>query len=402
MSALADAIVAGEPRAIARAITVVERGGPSAAVLLEAVRDRVGRALVVGVTGPPGAGKSTLVDRLIALWRERGRRVGVLAVDPSSPFSGGALLGDRVRMQGHATDAGVFIRSLATRGASGGLSRAARDAVQVLDAAGFDPVVVETVGVGQAEVDVARLADVVLVVTVPGTGDDVQALKAGLMEAGDLFVVNKADREGADGAAAAIEGMLALDEGRGRVWQPLVIRTVATSGEGVEALVDLIARFAQEAGDLVAARRRARLAGESMRPGALRLDHVGIAVHTADRVLDFLRDTLRLEASAPEDVPGSGVRVRFAEAPGVAVEIVEAAAPDSPIARFLARRGPGLHHVAFRVPDVTEALARLRARGVRLIDEAPRPGARGTRIAFVHPSSAGGMLVELVERRETG
>jgi methylmalonyl-CoA epimerase len=196
--------------------------------------------------------------------------------------------------------------------------------------------------------------------------------------------------------------MLALDEGRDRVWQPLVIRTVATSGEGVEALADVIARFAQEAGDLVAARRRARLAGESMRPGALRLDHVGIAVHTADRVLDFLRDTLRLEASAPEDVPGSGVRVRFVEAPGAAVEIVEAAAPDSPIARFLARRGPGLHHVAFRVPDVTEALARLRARGVRLIDEAPRPGARGTRIAFVHPSSAGGMLVELVERRETG
>jgi LAO/AO transport system kinase len=393
---LIDALLAGEPRAIARALSLVENGGQSAEELLDAVRARTRRAAVIGVTGPPGAGKSTLLDRLIVGWRKRDRRVGVLAVDPSSPVTGGAILGDRVRMQTHATDRGIFIRSMATRGAMGGLSRAVRDAVDVLDAAGFNPVVVETVGVGQAEIDIAGLADLVLVVTVPGTGDDVQALKAGLMEVGDLFIVNKADREGAARAIADLEAMIALDDRAEAAWRPRVIATVATEGQGVDELLAAIEEFERTASTLIDRRRHARA---SRGAAGLRLDHVAVAVEKPDPLLAFLCDTLGLSAGEVEEVSSSGVRVRFVDSGGVPLEIVEPAAASSPIERFLATRGPGLHHVAFRVPDLPLALARMRSAGVRLIDDVPRPGAHGSRIAFVHPSSTGGVLVELVERR---
>src|SRR5262249_34598692 len=193
---LADRVLAGEPRAMARAISLIEDEHPAASELVRAIFASTGRAYLVGVTGPPGAGKSTLVDRLISEFRGAGHMVGVIAVDPTSPFTGGAVLGDRLRMQAHAEDAGVFIRSMATRGHLGGLARATRDAALVLDAAGRDLVIIETVGVGQDEVDVVRTADISVVTLVPGTGDDVQALKAGIMEIADVFVVNKADREG--------------------------------------------------------------------------------------------------------------------------------------------------------------------------------------------------------------
>ena len=237
---LAKGVISGDRRAIARAITLAESRDPAARPLLAAIFPRTGRAHVVGVTGPPGGGKSTLVDRLIEAHRKAGRTVGVVAIDPSSPFTGGALLGDRVRMGLRATDADVFIRSMATRGHLGGLSRASADAVRILDASGKDVVLVETVGVGQAEVDVVRLADTVLVLAVPGMGDEIQNIKAGLMEIGDVFVVNKADREGADRTVAELQAW--LEHGDGAAWAPPVLKTVAATGEGVPELVEATRR----------------------------------------------------------------------------------------------------------------------------------------------------------------
>jgi len=239
-AALVERVRERQPRALGRAISIAEDGGEAAAELLRAVYGTTGRARLVGITGPPGAGKSTLVDRLAQLARARGETVGILCVDPTSPFSGGALLGDRIRMQGLATDPGVFIRSMATRGAMGGLARATRDAVDVLDAAGFDWILVETVGVGQDEVDVVRSVDTVLVVVVPGLGDDIQAIKAGIMEIADVFVLNKADREGADRTFKDIATVLSLAEGLD--WVPPIQRTVASKSEGIGELLAAVER----------------------------------------------------------------------------------------------------------------------------------------------------------------
>jgi LAO/AO transport system kinase len=257
--------VAGDRGAVARLISLVERGGDGARTVARLTFDRAGHAYTVGVTGAPGAGKSTLVDRLVARARADGVTVGVLAVDPTSPFSGGALLGDRVRMQDHALDSGVFIRSMATRGHTGGLAQAVPEAVRVLDAAGMELVVLETVGVGQVEVEVAGASDTCIVVVTPGTGDSVQANKAGLLEVADVFVLNKADRPGVREARRDLETMLELSTPR--PWRPPIVETVAETGQGIEQLWEALAshrRFLEQDGELER-RRAARLADEVRR-----------------------------------------------------------------------------------------------------------------------------------------
>ncbi len=263
LSALADSITSGDPRGVARGISLVENDADQGPALVRELFGRSGRAFLVGITGAPGAGKSTLVDGLICRWRKAGHTVGVLAVDPTSPFSGGAMLGDRVRMQAHAQDAGVFIRSMATRGHLGGLARATTDAALVLDAAGKDFVAIETVGVGQDEVDIARTADVSVLVLVPGMGDEVQALKAGVMEIADVFVVNKADRDGADRVVAEVESLLGLHAYEAGDWRPTIVRTEATTGRGLDDVIDNIDHFRSHSA-IVASRRRDR-AGAQLR-----------------------------------------------------------------------------------------------------------------------------------------
>ena len=259
-SVLSTRVLEGDPRAVARAISLVEGEGQEGRDLVSEIYSRTGRAYLIGVTGAPGTGKSTLVDRLIAEIRRAGLTVGVIAVDPTSPFTGGAVLGDRVRMSTHAGDRGVFIRSMATRGHLGGLARATGDAALVLDAAGMDVVLIETVGVGQDEVDIASTADVSIVLLVPGTGDDLQAIKAGVMEIADIFVVNKADREGADRVVQAVAASLSLHTYGPSEWTPPILKTEATTGAGVDLLWAEIGRFRAWASDHPQARRRTRLA----------------------------------------------------------------------------------------------------------------------------------------------
>src|ERR1700676_1011617 len=238
----AQRVCAGDVRALSRAITAIENYQPDAEELLRLLFPRTGKAYLTGITGAPGTGKSTLVDRLSAHYRAKQEEVGVIAVDPTSPYSGGAILGDRIRMQGHASDSGMFIRSMATRGFLGGLARATAEVALLLDAAGKQQVLIETVGVGQDEIEIVRLADCVLVILVPGLGDDIQNMKAGLMEIGDIFVLNKADREGADRLEQQLNAMLSLVMPRDG-WHPPVLRTVASENKGIETLADTIGRF---------------------------------------------------------------------------------------------------------------------------------------------------------------
>lgn len=242
MTELARKILAGNPRALARAATAIENRSPLAEALLKELFPSTGRAILLGITGAPGAGKSTLTDRLIGELRREGKSVGVIAVDPTSPYTGGAILGDRIRMLSHHADEQVFIRSMATRGHLGGLAAATTDMALLLDAAGQDVVLIETVGVGQDEVDIVRLADCVLVVMVPGLGDDIQNMKAGLMEIGDIFVLNKADREGSGRLEEQLHAMLSLVSPRDG-WRPPVVRTVATETRGISELADTIDKF---------------------------------------------------------------------------------------------------------------------------------------------------------------
>lgn len=382
----ANRITGGDLRALARAATAVENRTPAALALLDELQPHAGRALVVGVTGPPGAGKSTLIDAMVYALRREDRTVGVITIDPTSPFTGGAILGDRIRMQSHHADPGVFIRSMATRGSLGGLSRAAAEMVLLLDAAGRDVILIETVGVGQAEVDIARLAAVTVVVLIPGTGDDVQAIKAGIMEIADVFAINKADLPGVERVEQEIRASLALAV-RPDGWTPPVVRTVATEGTGIAELLDAVRS--------VPAKQR----GVHAPAEGLPIDHLGIAVASLDDALAFWRDQLGLAATAPETVPAEQVRVAMLPAGASRIELLEPAVPDSVIAKHLERRGPGIHHVALRVPDLAAVVERLRAAGARIVNE-PQVGAGGHQYVFVHPASTGGVLLELIQDQE--
>ncbi len=382
-----DHIAGGDVRALARAATTIENQAPEAASLLRELAPRAGHAIVAGITGPPGAGKSTLVDALARAIRRRGKTVGVLAVDPTSRVSGGAILGDRIRMQDHHSDPGVFIRSLATRGASGGLARATADLALLLDAAGKDYVLIETVGVGQDEVEIASVAAITVLVLVPGMGDDVQAIKAGIMEIADIFVINKADHPGADRVEHEIQALLTLGT-RPDGWAPPIIKTVATEAAGVDRVLEAVDDYAA---------RRHNAKSQVPRPkSGFSIDHLGVAVKSIEAALGFYEDQLGMQVSMRETVPHEKVHVAMLPAGGPRIELLEPVDPDSVIGRFLAKRGEGLHHVALRVPDLAAAVERLRAAGARLLND-PQTGAGGHRYVFVHPASTGGVLLELIQ-----
>ncbi len=307
-NSLSERVSNGEAAAVARAISKIEDGSAGAATLMKEIYQRSRGALVIGITGSPGAGKSSLVDKLAMLYRQAGERVGIVAVDPSSPFSGGAILGDRIRMQTLGLDPDVFIRSMATRGNLGGLARATVDAVAILDAAGYSKIIVETVGVGQDEVEIVKAADVSVVVLVPGMGDDIQAIKAGIMEIGDIFVINKADRDGVYSTEKELESLLSLAS-RDDAWDPPIVKTVATENKGVEDLAAAIERFRQEQrGDaaLNSDRRRAiarwriiELLREKLLAGILESD---ISVAMLDRLADEVATRRRDPYSAVDEL----------------------------------------------------------------------------------------------------
>ncbi|HXJ91324.1 MAG TPA: methylmalonyl Co-A mutase-associated GTPase MeaB [Terriglobia bacterium] len=473
----ADRVRAGDRRAVGRAMSAVESHEPQAEPLLKLLFAQAGAAQVVGVTGSPGAGKSTLVEKLAAEYRRRDERVGIVAVDPTSPFSGGAILGDRIRMQSLATDGGVYIRSMATRGELGGLAPAAHDIVTVLEAAGCGTVLVETVGVGQDEVEVAHLADVTVLVLAPGMGDDVQTFKAGVMEIADVFAVNKADRPGAGRVEQELSAMLSISP-RADGWRPGIVKTVATTGEGTAELVKAIDDFRAfgERTNLKGIRRRAKwrarllallrqrlfeqvvhehlgdacldhwvdqvvehrsdpysvveeiVGASTARPkmrtegktnsgsienrqskacaerserigNSTKVHHLGIAVKSLEEALPVFRRLTGSEPTPIEEVPEQRVRVAEFDVGESRLELLEPTAPDSPIARFLEKGGRGVHHVTLTVADLNQTLNDLERDGFKLIDRQPRTGAGGERIAFIHPSSTAGVLIELVEER---
>ncbi len=289
MESWIDRLRQGDPRVLARTISTVENRRPGWSELLKALFPLTGRARVLGLTGAPGAGKSTLVDQLAKHYRKQKRTVGIVAVDPTSPYTGGAILGDRIRMQDHFSDPGIYIRSMATRGSLGGLSRATADVATVMDASGRDLIMIETVGVGQDEVDIVRLADVTIVILVPGMGDDVQSIKAGIMEIADIFVINKSDREGAERVEREIRALQSLAI-RGDHWTPPIVKTVASGGEGVVELADAITGYEEYLQKENLAQRR--------------------SVHNwQERLVEMVRDAMLEKA---QDRLGNGNLERFA------------------------------------------------------------------------------------------
>ena len=364
------------PRELAQLATAIENGEPLPAHLPK------GHGLIIGITGPPGAGKSSLAGALTTELRRRGKTVAIVAVDPTSKATGGAILGDRIRMQNHYADPGVFIRSVATRGAQGGLGLTSIALARLFRGEGFDFVFVETVGAGQDEIDIAASADATLVVLVPGMGDDVQAIKAGMMEIADIYIVNKADRPGLEQAVGEIEAMLSLSPEEER---PPIFQTIALNGAGVPELVNVLVHLAPNVHNP---------AGDTQ----WLIDHVGIAVRSLAESLPFYTEQMGMKLVGRETVEHEHVHVAMLSAGPSRIELLEPAARDSTIALFLDRRGPGLHHVAMRVDDLTTVLKRLESGGARVLGP-PQRGAGGHLYVFVHPVSSGGVLWEIIQNR---
>ena len=290
---IVDEIRSGNPRALARAITAIENRVPQSAELLKALFPHTGRARVIGLTGAPGAGKSTLVDQLAREYRKQGKTVGIIAVDPTSPYTGGAILGDRIRMGSHYADPGIYIRSMATRGSLGGLARTTADVASVMDASGRDVILIETVGVGQDEVDIVRLAEVTVVILVPGMGDDVQTIKAGIMEIADIFVINKSDRDGAERVEREIRSMQSLAT-RHDEWIPPVVKTVASEGKGLDDLAKAIGNYQEFLGKSDVGRQK-------------RIQN------WRERLIEMLRDTLLERVLREQDGRVDGYATEIAE-----------------------------------------------------------------------------------------
>lgn len=454
-----DGVLVGEVRAISRAITSIENHDTNSQTLLQGLFPHTGKATIVGITGPSGAGKSTLVASLAKAIRQSGKTVGILAIDPTSPFSGGAILGDRIRMQAHSGDAGTFIRSMATRGALGGLSNATFEAAMVLDAAGKDYVLIETVGVGQDEVNIAKLADATIVVLVPGLGDDIQAFKAGIMEIADIFVINKADLPGAERVEQDVIAALSLASGpEANLPLPEIVKTVATCDEGVPQLLQTITTYiadSKQSGNSNARRKaiwRERLtemlrdriqaqvsqsaltaerldqyatsianrtvdpytlvdellkhvhestSGESYNADSVKqgiaLDHLGIGVKTLIEAVKFYESALGLKVSGYETIESQKTRVAMLPVGDSRIELLEPTEPNSPIGKFVEKRGEGLHHICLRVPNLRASIEHLKSSGVMLINDQPQIGAGGHEFVFIHPRSASGVLIELVQ-----
>ena len=388
MTPLAQKIRQGDTRALSRVATGIENRDPVALETLRELEPAAGHARIVGITGPPGAGKSTLVDALALELRKQGKPLAILAVDPSSRASGGAILGDRIRMQQHHADPGIFIRSMATRGTMGGLASATADLAHLMDAAGRDYVIIETVGVGQDEIEITSVAQVTVVVLVPGMGDDIQAIKAGIMEIADIFVINKSDQPGADRVELELHA-----EG----FTCPILRTVATEGKGIPELAEAIdghTSVRAATAPIRAATGHPLGPERSSCPHPPTIDHLGIAVTSLEQSIAFYQ-SLGLTVAHRETVVTEKVDVAMLPAGDSRIELLEPTAADSPIAKFLEKRGPGLHHIALRVPDLEAAVSRLQAGGARLLNQ-PRTGAGGHTYVFVHPASTGGVLLELV------
>lgn len=443
VKSLAARVVRGEHAAVGRALTIVINESEGSDELCRSFFAHAGRGHKLGVCGPPGAGKSSLINLLVGRLRKDGEKVGILAVDPTSPWTGGAFLGDRLRVQQHAMDPGVFFRSLGSRGTVGGLTSTIFNAIHVLEAWGCDRIILETVGTGQDEVEISHVADTVLYVTTPSLGDEIQAMKAGAMEAADVLVLNKSDLAEKDKALAALQEALNLGGRDEAGWPVQVVAASAAKGEGVGELLEAVKEHrswlaSSGEGDRrtkdqlrmelswLVARRVTRQSLEQISDAHLGellakrtdpvtlgtrlatplkaqrwLDHVGVAVERIPEALPFYRESLGLEPLHEETVPSQGVRVVFLAAPGAGptdcqVELLEPIGAEGAVAKFLVKRGPGLHHVAFRSPDLAGEMAALRRKGTPPLEEAPRKGSRGHQVCFLHPKHAHGVLVELV------